>query len=170
MYGNMIRVRRTVKSNFSGDVRKPPAMSLTMRGEKRTPSKATAAKTKVRSHQADLANLKASSRPRLKRHSVKTGTKEMVNEPSAKRRRKRLGMVKAMKKASDASPAPKNQATTTSRMNPKMRLNRVAAPTVPAAFVMRAASDIKTALKGHGLACSMRNTMKIGLDKSSAGI
>jgi hypothetical protein len=61
IYGNMIRVRRTVKSNFSGDERKPRAMSLTISGESRTPTKATAARRIVRSHQADLANLKASS-------------------------------------------------------------------------------------------------------------
>jgi hypothetical protein len=154
MYGNMIRVRRIVKSNFSGDERKPRAMTLTMSGVNRTQSNATAARTIVRSHQADLANLKASSRPRLKRHSVKTGIKEIVNEPSAKRRRKRLGIVKAIKKASAASPAPKNQATTTSRMNPRIRLSRVAVPTIPAAFVMRVASDITISSRDHRLACS----------------
>jgi len=90
----------------------------------------------ARSHHADLANLKASSRPRLYRYSVKTGIKEIVKEPSAKRRRKRFGILKATKKASAASAAPKNHATITSLRNPRIRLNNVAAPTTPAAFVI----------------------------------
>ena len=86
---------------------------------------------------ADLAISKASSFPRFVRYSVKTGINATLKEPSAKSLLKRLGILKATKKASEASPAPKNQAITTSLMKPKMRLNKVADPTTPAAFVTR---------------------------------
>ena len=83
----------------------------------------------------DLANRKASSRPLRVRYSEKTGMKDTVREPSANRRRKRLGIRKATKKASAARPAPKKPAMTTSLTNPSMRLSKVAAPTIPAALV-----------------------------------
>jgi hypothetical protein len=75
-------------------------------------------------------------------YSVKTGIKAELNEPSAKRRLNRLGILKAAINASELNPAPKNQAITASRIKPKMRLVRVAAPTTPAAFTTREFSDI----------------------------
>ena len=66
----------------------------------------------------------------------------MLKEPSAKSLLNRFGILKATKKTSELSPAPKNQAITTSLMKPKMRLNKVDAPTTPAAFVTRVFSDM----------------------------
>ena len=87
---------------------------------------------KERIRKTDRASLKASSRPFVERYSVKTGIKEIVREPSAKSLRRRFGILNATKKASAARLAPKNQATMTSRTKPRIRLNRVAAPMIPA--------------------------------------
>ena len=89
---------------------------------------------------ADLAILKASSFPRFVRYSVKTGINAALKEPSAKSLLKRFGILNATKKASELNPAPKNQAMTTSLINPKIRLNNVADPTTPAALVTRSFS------------------------------
>jgi len=73
----------------------------------------------------------------LLRYPVKTGIKAMVREPSANRRRRRLGILKATKKASVAGPAPKNPAITMPRIKPNTLLSRVASPTTHAAFTTR---------------------------------
>lgn len=79
------------------------------------------------------ASSRASFRERFLRYSVKTGTKETVSDPSARRRRRRFGIRKATKKASVVSPAPNRPATIMSRRKPKMRESIVAIPTTPAA-------------------------------------
>ena len=91
---------------------------------------------------ADRARQKASGWPRRTIYCVKTGIKAELNEPSAKSRLSKLGILNAAIKASELKPAPKNQAITASRINPRMRLKRVAAPTTPAAFTTREFSDI----------------------------
>jgi hypothetical protein len=73
---------------------------------------------------------------------VKTGIKAELREPSAKRRLNKFGILKAAINASELNPAPKNHAITASRIKPRMRLVRVAAPTTPAAFTTREFSDI----------------------------
>ncbi len=78
-----------------------------MAGDSRTPAIETTARMTDRSVKATRASSKASCRDFVLRYSVKTGTKAMVSEPSAKRRRRRFGMRKATKKASVANPAPK---------------------------------------------------------------
>jgi hypothetical protein len=47
-----------------------------------------------------------------------------------------LGILKATKKASVASPAPKKAATTMSLMKPNIRDSMVASPTTPAALAI----------------------------------
>lgn len=54
-------------------------------------------------------------------YSVITGTKAWLNAPSAKSRRKKLGMRLAKKKTSAATPAPSKLAMTTSRTKPITR-------------------------------------------------
>jgi len=66
----------------------------------------------------------------------------ILKDPSAKSRRKRLGILKAAKKASDPGPAPRDQAIIMSLTNPSIRLMKVAAPIIPAALVTRFVSDM----------------------------
>jgi len=69
-----------------------------------------------------LAKSKASFLVLRVRYSVNTGIKAMVRDPSAKSRRKRLGIRNATKKASAAIPEPKSAAKTISRTRPRIRL------------------------------------------------
>ena len=120
---------------------KPGAMTVTMSGENRTPRNETATSRIDRAVKAISASSSASSRVLFFRYSVKTGTKETVNDPSARSRRSRFGIRKATKKASVERPAPKRPATIMSRMNPKTRESIVAVPTTPAARMTRAFSE-----------------------------
>ncbi len=131
----MNRVKVMVSSNFSGDAINPGAMMRTIRGVRRMPTTAAAARRIDMRRMADLANRNAIDSPSFVKYSVKTGTKAMVKDPSAKSLRSKFGILKATKKASDAIPAPKYPAMTISLNNPKIRLNRVAPLTTPAAFV-----------------------------------
>src|SRR5690606_687582 len=54
-------------------------------------------------------------------YSDSTGTNAWLKAPSANRRRKKLGILKATKKASIRPPAPKTPNKTTSRTKPKIR-------------------------------------------------
>ena len=92
------------------------------------------------------ASSSASSLVFFCRYSVKTGTKEMVREPSPKRRLSILGIRKATQKASVIQLAPNRAAITMSRTTPKTRLTMVAAPTIPAALATLAFSDFSVGL------------------------
>jgi len=74
----------------------------------------------------------AAGSPPVVRVWVKTGTKATVKAPSARRRRRRLGMRKATMKAAAAGLSPKNEAVTWSRARPASRDKKVAPPTMPA--------------------------------------
>ena len=54
-------------------------------------------------------------------YSLNTGTKACANAPSAKRRRKKLGILLAKKNTSADAPAPIMLAITTSRTKPSTR-------------------------------------------------
>jgi len=140
IYGNMRRVRKMVMDNFAGSSVKPGAMIRMMSGDKIIPAMATTTRRTDSSLTADLAISKASSFPWFVSVSVNTGINATLKEPSAKSLLKRFGILKATKNASELKPAPKNQAMTTSLTNPKIRLNSVADPTTPAAFVTRSFS------------------------------
>ena len=61
-------------------------------------------------------------RNRFFRYSESTGTKAWENAPSAnQRRRRKLGILKATKKASAAGPSPNTAAKTISRASPSIR-------------------------------------------------
>jgi hypothetical protein len=62
------------------------------------------------------------------------GTKACENAPSANRRRSRLGILKATKKASVTSPAPNTRAMARSRTKPRMRESSVMLLTVASAL------------------------------------
>ena len=80
-----------------------------------------------------FANFHASSLPFVVRYSVKTGTTAAPKDPSPKSLRRRLGILKATKKASAAIFVPKRLAMIISRTNPRIRLIKVAPPTAPVA-------------------------------------
>ena len=136
----MIRVRKIVTDNFSDESVKPGAMIRMISGDKKIPAMATTTSSTDNSLMADFAISKASSFPLFMRVSVNTGINATLKDPSAKSLLKRFGILKATKNASELNPAPKNQAMTTSLINPKIRLNSVADPTTPAAFVTRSFS------------------------------
>jgi len=69
--------------------------------------------------------IKASSRDLFCRYSVNTGMKATENEPSAKSLRRRLGILRATKKASADMPDPKKWATSISLSSPRTLLRKV---------------------------------------------
>ncbi len=103
-------------------------------GAAATPSAVAARSARVNSVAARSTSSLVSESPRRVLYSERTGTKACENAPSANRRRSRLGMRKATKKASVARPAPNSLAITTSRMNPRMRDTSVMLLTVASAF------------------------------------
>jgi len=125
-----------VSAYLSGTSVNPGAITLTIQGARSIPVTVSSARMMERSVKAIPANSTACFFDLL-RYPVKTGIKAMVREPSANRRRKRFGILKATKKASVAGPAPKNPAITISRIKPNTLLNRVASPTTHAAFTTR---------------------------------
>ena len=66
----------------------------------------------------------------------------MVNDPSPTKRLQRLGILKATKKASAATPVPKKLAMTISLKKPSIRLRKVPVPMMDAALVILWFSDI----------------------------
>ena len=64
------------------------------------------------------------------RYSASTGTNAWLKAPSANSRRKKLGSLKATKKASASPSAPMVRANTISRSSPATRDNPVMAPTI----------------------------------------
>src|SRR5664279_5245821 len=64
---------------------------------------------------------RVASSPSFARRCASVGTKACENAPSPNSRRSRLGMRKATRKASYGAPAPKTEATMTSRASPVMR-------------------------------------------------
>src|SRR5712692_10162380 len=72
-----------------------------------------------------------SGRSRVEAYSVKTGIIAVDKAPSAKRRRRMLGMRNATKNASVTGPAPNARATIMSRTKPSRRLSRVAGAIPP---------------------------------------
>jgi len=71
-----------------------------------------------------------SSRLRFSLYSVKTGTKACEKAPSANRRRMKLGILNATRKASVPPDAPKIVASVISRNKPNTRESNVMPPTV----------------------------------------
>src|SRR5471030_82608 len=93
-----------------------------------TPSSASVSTVATRS-----TNSLVSPSPFLVLYSARIGTKAWEKAPSANRRRSRLGIRKATKNASVASPAPNRRAITASRTKPRMRDTSVMALTVASA-------------------------------------
>ena len=79
---------------------------------------------------ASAANVRAAVMPSFSSRSPNNGTKAALKAPSAKRRRKKLGNLKATKNASATMPVPRALAMRISRTNPSRRLPIVQLPTV----------------------------------------
>lgn len=108
--GNITLVRRTVNENFSGILRNPGAIAVTIVGAKRMPIKQIKP-TKIRIKvKVILTSLSASFIPCVVWYSVRTGIRAEDIEPSAKSSLKRFGILKATKKVSAMPVAPKNLA------------------------------------------------------------
>src|SRR5258708_2029266 len=100
-----------------------PSISSTEKGTSRSSSPAWARGGKAR----------AASRPCPCSSRENSGTKAAEKAPSANRRRKKFGSLKATKKASATAPEPSTADSTMSRMKPTTRLSRVNPPTVATA-------------------------------------
>jgi hypothetical protein len=141
--GNIILVSLTVRSNFSGLLMNPGAMTETTYGANNIPSKQIMERTdKTKASTAD-ASLLASSLPSFVRVSVKTGINAADMEPSAKSSLNRFGILCAIKKASVEPVAPNILASNISLTKPRIRLPVVAIDICPAAFVRLRLSSIK---------------------------
>src|SRR5687768_13122043 len=77
---------------------------------------------------------RVSASPRRFLYSASTGTNACEKAPSANSRRRKLGSLKATKKASVTKPAPKTRAITRSRTKPRMREMSVMLLTVATAL------------------------------------
>jgi hypothetical protein len=91
-----------------------------------------AASTSARNRTVAIASIRVlvSSAPLRFLYSPRIGTNACEKAPSANRRRSRLGILKATKKASVSSPAPKMRAIRKSRTKPSTRLTMVRLLTV----------------------------------------
>ena len=137
-----MRVSVMVRGILPAAPANPGAMIFTTQGAIMTPQMETAASIIDITQKTDLASPKASSFPSFAIYSVNTGTNALLMTPSPKSFLSRLGILKAAMNTSEFCPAPKYQAMTASRINPRMRLSNVAAPTTPAALIIWEFSDI----------------------------
>ena len=117
-------------SSFSAAPMKPGAKSITSNGAPATPTRVTASSTAPRVPATRSTKPFSSSRVRRSLYSVSTGTKATEKAPSANSRRRKLGILKATKKASVLALAPNTWANTRSRRNPRTRDSRVLEPTL----------------------------------------
>ena len=92
MYGNMMRFRPAVSSNFPGVSPNPEANSLTRRGEKTIPITVSAVRNIVITVNIVFANSHASFSFFSARYRVKTGMNAALTAPSATSRRIKFGI------------------------------------------------------------------------------
>ena len=105
-------------------------------GAKMTPSTVSALmKTTVRVATL-LASRQADSSPSVAILRENVVTNAVESAPSAKRSRSMFGARNAVKNASMFFVAPKSDAITISRINPRMRLEKIAMLTMPVARVL----------------------------------
>ena len=124
-YGKVSRSISTARARLCGSSPKPGANSQISSGAASTPTRVISARVPprvpaTRSISALVAAALPSSRWRV-RYSLSTGTKAWLKAPSANRRRRKLGMRNATKKASVPAEAPSSRASTTSRTSPSTR-------------------------------------------------
>ena len=99
--GIMIRVSRIVSAVFPAAPSNPGAIFDTIHGAKTTPRTTSADRTTARNVRTRLARRKAPSRPCSFTARTYVGTKAAERAPSAKRSRRRFGIRKPIRKASE---------------------------------------------------------------------
>ena len=134
MKGNMIRVSNTVSAAFSAG--KPGARMSMSTGANTTPSSEIALMKTSVSVATLLARSQAERSPSVAMRRENVVTNAVESAPSAKRSRNMLGARNAVRNASMLRLAPNMAAKTTSRISPRTRLQRIAAPTTPVARVL----------------------------------
>ena len=114
----VILVRLVVNCSWAGSFLKPKAMKLMIIGMKICIKSTKISRTKIIKNRILDANLLAWF---WSLWEVRIGIKAELKAPSAKVRRKKLGILRAVKKASLRLEMPMNLAIKMSRMKPKMR-------------------------------------------------
>ena len=109
-------------------------MGIPIQGADTTTKITRTTKNPPRLAATELIRLKTSACDFFERYSESTGTNAWLKAPSANKRRRKLGILLARKKASDASVAPKRRAITISLASPKNRENIVIEPVTPLAL------------------------------------
>jgi hypothetical protein len=116
------------RSHWSGMSCQPGANARMISGAAMTPMSVITNRTTAKVPATSSTSSRTSSCERLCLYSLITGTKAWLNDPSANRRRRKFGILKATSQASMKAPAPKAAAKTISRASPVTREIRVAKP------------------------------------------
>ena len=125
-----MRPNSTAMAKVGRSSRMPGASRAITQGIARIDKAVNGTSTSSRAAWAWRAKVIASARPPPVSSRANSGTKAAENAPSANRRRKKLGSLKATKKASATAPEPSTADSTMSRTNPTTRLSSVNPPTV----------------------------------------
>ena len=99
-----MRVRSAARANFSGSSTKPGARTVTTHGIASSKATTSPARTSTRTASTSFASCLAASIPSPSSLRAKIGMKTALKAPSASRRRKKLGSLKATRKASAGNP------------------------------------------------------------------
>ena len=118
-----------VSASLAGSRRKPGAKIVATTGDAITVMRVSNSKVPPSTPATRSTNALTAAWPPCSRVSASTGTKACANAPSANKRRKKLGILKATKNASALPLAPIRLASTTSRNKPSTRDSMVAEPT-----------------------------------------
>src|SRR4030095_3768304 len=132
MKGHMMRVSNTVSAVLSGD-QLPQVRRSTSCGAKTMPSSVTTLMKTAVSVATLFASRHADASPSTAIFFENVVMNAVDSAPSANKSRSRYGNQNAIKNASRFFPAPKRPANIISRIKPRMRLDRIAMPTIPAA-------------------------------------
>ena len=135
MNGHMIRVSWIVSSVLSGD-QLPHVNRSTSCGANTMPSSVTALMKTAVSVATLFASRHADWSPSTAIFFENVVMNAVESAPSANRSRNKFGNRNAIRNASRFLPAPKRPANTISRISPRMRLDRMAMPTIPVARVL----------------------------------
>tara|TARA_B100001123_G_C14862457_1_gene848579 strand:+ start:148 stop:717 length:570 start_codon:yes stop_codon:yes gene_type:complete len=124
-YGKVIRDNSINKFNFIGSSEYPGAKKYTTKGIKNSKIKTTIKRIKSNKERTSEPKCKAWGLPLFFKIDEKIGIKAAENAPSAKRRLKKLGSLKATKKTSAIKPAPTKAAINMSLKKPNILLINV---------------------------------------------
>src|SRR4029450_1852019 len=132
-YGKAMRPNSTAMAKVGASSRRPGASKLSTHGMASISTIENGTSTSSSAAWAWRAKASASARPWSCSSRENRGTNAAEKAPSANRRRKKFGSLKATKKASATGPEPSTADSTTSRTKPTTRLSSVKPPTVATA-------------------------------------